>query len=231
MKKTIKGDKFEQEAQTLINAVKESCDLMGLKYDYMYQVLGDQARPSKFRLDEITVSQWLQILKYYYLDISSIRTFYNKEIQILRICRDISSGQYPYKKSKSIKRHYRQYKKDQWRQEAAHYGFRLRWQIRINRTFNTSIRIPSIDEIIPYCIRKPVYFARKHLALQKHVFKYGNTDDFVFYDARYDTLDREWVKDTRYFYQANESSRPNRPIDPIQQLSNRLPRLTNNLNN
>lgn len=177
------NEKLEEQ---LPHIIKASSDLIGLSEKDLSSLLNKNISFEELKKEKLSIESYQKITDFYYLTEIDIFSSYNQDLQINRICNAIMENSYKHKIALSVRKHYRVYKKQRWKNENSYYGFRLRWQTRINRTFNTNIRLPSIEDISPFWLRKIVHKVKKTLNLCIHILKNSSYEHFCYYDTRYD---------------------------------------------
>ena len=163
----------------LDSMIDNFCETMGYKRTKYPQFSNYSEEAS---IDEI----FYYVKRFYYFSIEELFFPYNPEPHINRVCHAIEEKTFPYKISRRLKKHFKDYKRDRWLSEKKMYGFRLRWQIRLNRLFpSANIRIPAIDEIINHKTLR--FFSALNCISQRIRYKrkYKTLDDFYYMDIRY----------------------------------------------
>jgi len=184
--------------------IKFAIETIGVSLETFHDVLQDQYDIEKIDYENLdyktlTAVESCLALKH------SVTHPYFKEYHLNLICEAILKKNFIFKNSVNVENYFNEFKKRRWNDEANSYGFRLRWQIRINRFFNENKFIPNIAVRIPYVedlVNQNILFALSFLKSlyrrRKYLKANGTLHGHYSFDRRYGG--KVLFKDDQIFY-------------------------------
>jgi len=142
------------------------------------------------RSEEISIEEYIQAMESLCLPwefgVEEGSLSLNQGLHINRVCSAIEEGSFPHSLSRTTEIIFQRYKRQRWRDESRMYGFRLRWQIRLNRAIpGKNLRIPALDEIANHDVLRFFSALRCLQTRIVHAYRYKSLETFYYMDRRY----------------------------------------------